>query len=288
MGELSVLLFFMLTGYLFWSQIKAGNYDGNTFFIKRIRRLAPIMLVIIATYSVLDWIVGRLPIPTAQQLLSLPHNFGFGFGKIAASSGDMNDVFTKDTYLRINTTWTLRWEWLFYPCLPLVAALARFGLVTLFAIAVILLLMDPFQIRAGGTDAVCVLAFWLGALSRSLEGFNGTWPAPLFSRSGSVLALLIGIAATGYYLLGDPELVQMSARVSIMVFTIFPVFVYFVVSKRFPDRLAKSCHRSSLWAKSATPSIYGTWASITSWYASCLSCSNSSDHRRHLPSPAWP
>jgi len=238
MGELGVLLFFMLTGHLFWSQIKAGKYDGNSFFIKRIRRLVPIMLVVIATFSFLDWIMGGLPIPTVQQLVSLFRNFGFGFGKVVASTGDVNDVFTKDMYLRINTIWTLRWEWLFYLCLPLVAALARFRYVTVFAIAVVLMFMDPFQITSGGTDAVFVLAFWLGALSRSLEDFSGSWLAPLFTRSGSVLALLIGIAATGYYLLGGPELAQKSVRVPVMVFTIFPVFLYFVVSKRFPDRLA--------------------------------------------------
>lgn len=238
MGELGVLLFFMLTGHLFWSQIKAGKYDGNSFFIKRIRRLVPIMLVVITTFSVLDWIMGNLPIPKAEQLVSLFRNFGFGFGKVVASTGDVNDVFTKDMYLRINTIWTLRWEWLFYLCLPLVAALVRFRYVTVFAIAVVLMFMDPFQITGGGTDAVFVLAFWLGALSRSLEDFSRSWLSPLFTRSGSVFALIVGIAVTGCYLLGGPELTQKNVRVPVMVFTIFPVFLYFVVSKRFPDRLS--------------------------------------------------
>lgn len=238
MGELGVLLFFMLTGHLFWSQIKAGKYNGNTFFVKRIRRLVPIMLVVIFTFSILDWIMGGFPIPSTQQWLSLFRNFGFGFGKVVASTGDVNDVFTKDMYLRINTIWTLRWEWMFYLCLPLVAALARFRYVTIFALAVVLLLMDPTQIATGGTDAVFVLAFWLGALSRSLEDFREGWLAALFSRWGSLIALTLGIAATGYYLLGGTELTQKSVRVPIMIFTIFPVFLYFVASKRFPERMA--------------------------------------------------
>jgi len=278
MGEVGVLLFFMLTGHLFWSQIKAGKFDGNSFFIKRIRRLVPIMLVVIATYTLLDWILGGFPIPSAQQWLSLVRNFGFGFGKVVASTGDVNDVFTKDMYLRINTIWTLRWEWMFYICLPLVAALATLRNVTIFAIAIILMFMDPFQIASGGTDAVFVLAFWLGALSRSMEELSDGWLAMLFSRWGSNLLLVIGLAATGYYLLGGTELIQKNVRVPILIFVTFPVFFYFVASKRFSNRLSwsplqlvgKVSYSFYLCISESTSSWFASWRHSSSNLNQCM------------------
>lgn len=236
MGEIGVLLFFMLTGHLFWGQIKAGKFDGNTFFIKRIRRLFPIMVVVIATFTLLDWIKAGFVFPSASQLLAGFRNFGFAFGKVVNSVGDVNDVFTKDMYLRINNIWTLRWEWLFYLCMPLLAALGSFPKVTAFAIAIILLFMDPFQILQGSTDAVFVLAFWLGGMSRSLEDFRATRLAILFSRKVSSCLLLLGILATGAYLFGG-ELSQKNVRVPVLIFLVFPIFFYFVASKHFPDRL---------------------------------------------------
>lgn len=236
MGEIGVLLFFMLTGHLFWGQIRAGKFDGNTFFLKRIRRLVPIMLVVMATFLVLDWLQGGLPLPSPQQLLAAFRNFGFGFGKVVNSVGDVNDVFNKDMYLRINTIWTLRWEWMFYLMMPVLATLGSLPKVTGFAVVLILMFMDPFNILQGGTDAVFILAFWLGGLSSSMEDLKNTSLKFLFSRSVSSALLLFGILATGAYLFGG-ELSQKNVRVPILIFLVFPIFFYFVASKNYADRL---------------------------------------------------
>ncbi|SEL45794.1 Peptidoglycan/LPS O-acetylase OafA/YrhL, contains acyltransferase and SGNH-hydrolase domains [Pseudomonas sp. NFIX51] len=236
MGEIGVLLFFMLTGHLFWGQIKAGKFDGNTFFIKRIRRLVPIMMVVIATFLLLDWVRAGFPVPSISQLIAGFRNFGFGFGKVLNSTGDVNDVFSKDMYLRINTIWTLRWEWMFYLFMPLLATLGSLPKVTALAVTIILMFMDPFSIMQGGTDAVFIMAFWLGALSRSMEDYRNGVLSFLFSRHVSSCLLLLGVLATGVYLFGG-ELSQKNVRVPIMILTVFPVFFYFVASKYHPDRL---------------------------------------------------
>lgn len=236
MGEVGVLLFFMLTGYLFWGQIQNGRYDAATFFKKRIYRLAPIMLVFITVVTALDWIGAGFPVPGHTQLLALLRNYGFGFGQVVNSIGNVNDVFSQDMYLRINNIWTLRWEWMFYLAVPLLATLGRFRNTTFFAVFLIILFMDPFRIMDGVTDIVFVMAFWFGALSFELEKFKDRGLQLLFSRGVSNAVVAVAVFGVFYYLLHG-ELSQKNIRIPILIFLVFPIFLYFVISQKYADRL---------------------------------------------------
>jgi len=230
MGEIGVLLFFMLTGHLFWGQIKAGAYKAESFFYKRACRLVPAMFVMISCVMLLDWVTHGLSLPNKDQLIALIRNYGFGFGNVVNSVGNVNDVFSKDMFLRINNIWTLRWEWLFYFVLPLLATLKRFSLVTLFSLFVIILFMQPFQIMTGTTDIVFIAAFWLGALTAELEGKREGLLKRLFTRISGYIMLIAGVSLTLFYLFQTP-LTQKNVRVPIMIFTVFPVFFFFVINK---------------------------------------------------------
>ncbi|UKY37915.1 acyltransferase family protein [Pantoea dispersa] len=230
MGEIGVLLFFMLTGHLFWGQIKAGAFKAESFFYKRASRLVPSMFVMISCVMLLDWVTHGLSPPNKDQMLALIRNYGFGFGSVINSVGDVNDVFSKDMFLRINNIWTLRWEWLFYFVLPLLATLKRFSLVTLFSLFVIILFMQPFQIMTGTTDIVFIAAFWLGALTAELEGKREGLLRILFTRISGYIMLIAGVSLTLFYLFQTP-LTQKNVRVPIMIFTVFPVFFSFVINK---------------------------------------------------------
>ncbi|KAF0853696.1 acyltransferase family protein [Pantoea dispersa] len=230
MGEIGVLLFFMLTGHLFWGQIKAGAYKAESFFYKRACRLVPAMFVMISCVMLLDWGTHGLSLPNKDQLIALIRNYGFGFGSVVNSVGNVNDVFSKDMFLRINNIWTLRWEWLFYFVLPLLATLKRFSLVTLFSLFVIILFMQPFQIMTGTTDIVFIAAFWLGALTAELEGKREGLLRILFTRISGYIMLIAGVSLTLFYLFQTP-LTQKNVRVPIMIFTVFPVFFFFVINK---------------------------------------------------------
>ncbi|MDT8850941.1 acyltransferase [Pantoea dispersa] len=230
MGEIGVLLFFMLTGHLFWGQIKAGAYKAENFFYKRACRLVPAMFVMISCVMLLDWVTHGLSLPNKDQLIALIRNYGFGFGSVVNSVGNVNDVFSKDMFLRINNIWTLRWEWLFYFVLPLLATLKRFSLVTLFSLFVLILFMQPFQIMTGTTDIVFIAAFWLGALTAELEGKREGHLRVLFTRISGYIMLIAGVSLTLFYLFQTP-LTQKNVRVPIMIFTVFPVFFFFVINK---------------------------------------------------------
>lgn len=188
------------------------------------------MFVMITVVMLLDWLFSGFMIPNKDQFIALIRNYGFGFGKVVNSIGDVNDVFSKDMYLRINNIWTLRWEWMFYFVLPLLATLNRFSLVTLFSLFVIILFMQPFQIITGTTDIVFVGAFWLGAVCVELEKYRENSLRVIFNKSSSYLILTLGILLTLLYLLQLP-LQQKNVRIPIIIFTVFPIFFFFVANK---------------------------------------------------------
>lgn len=229
-GEIGVLLFFMLTGHLFWGQIKSGAFKAEGFFYKRACRLVPAMFFMITIVMFLDWASHGFKIPNHDQLIALVRNYGFGFGSVVNSVGDVNDVFSKDMYLRINNIWTLRWEWLFYFILPLLATFKKFSFATLFSIFVIILFMQPFQVMTGTTDIVFIMAFWFGALSVELERYRESLLKILFKQKVAYFLLCGGLIVTLCYLFQLP-LQRKNVRVPIMIFCIFPIFLFFVIQK---------------------------------------------------------
>lgn len=187
MGDLGVIIFFMLTGFLFWGQILSGRFSLNSFFPKRIRRLVPLCVFVVGLVTVLDWIGAGFVLPTTHQLHLAIRNFGFGFMPVT-------DVFGPDMYLRINTIWSLRWEWCFYFVLPLFAVKPRYWVMTLGAAFIIVLFYEVKDLWEGReTEACFVVAFWLGAMGNAIGpgGALQKWLTPKV-RIGVVLALLTG------------------------------------------------------------------------------------------------
>jgi peptidoglycan/LPS O-acetylase OafA/YrhL len=119
LGQTAVTLFFMITGFLFFSKLmdsKTRPVDWTKLYISRFFRLTPLYLVVIGTMlltiAVLsDWQL-REPIP---QLI-------YGIARWLAFLGgpDLNGV-TQTWIITAGATWTLKYEWVFYLMLPLFA-----------------------------------------------------------------------------------------------------------------------------------------------------------------------
>ena len=236
MGEVGVLLFFMLTGHLFWNQIRNGKYHPGVFFRKRVMRLVPIYVVVITTFTLLDWVGAGFPVPNLFQLLSIIKNYGFGFSSVMNSTGNVNDVFSKDMFLRINSIWTLKWEWLFYITIPLLAFFERFRYVTIFSVAISCFFYNPLNILSGETDIVFIMAFWFGALTVEIEKRRTGSFKFIYGKTQSIAVLFAGVAMLFYYLFGG-DIEQKNIRVPYMLLCVFPVFLFFVISKEIPGRV---------------------------------------------------
>jgi peptidoglycan/LPS O-acetylase OafA/YrhL len=123
LGAAAVALFFMVSAYLFWGRVSRarGPIDWTNFFRGRLYRLAPmygfsvaILLLIVAVDSGFT-----LRVSPRELGIQVFHWFSFAFLK----ADDINGV--KDTYTILSVLWSLRFEWILYCSLPLLALVWR-------------------------------------------------------------------------------------------------------------------------------------------------------------------
>jgi peptidoglycan/LPS O-acetylase OafA/YrhL len=113
LGTLSVAVFFMITGFLFWGRMfrAHGKIDFLSLYINRLFRIAPvyllaISLMVLIVFARTDFVL-RQPIPdllsaigewAALGLLQWPDFNGYGGAALILAG----------------VTWSLKWEWYFY------------------------------------------------------------------------------------------------------------------------------------------------------------------------------
>ena len=123
LGESSVTLFFMITGFLFSSKLlnsRKTSVDWLKLYVFRLLRLVPLYLVVIfimfLTVALLS--EGELREPANELIKNLACWLVF-------LQPDLNDV-TATSIILAGVTWTLLYEWVFYLALPLLSLI--FGL----------------------------------------------------------------------------------------------------------------------------------------------------------------
>ncbi|MEO8036830.1 MAG: acyltransferase [Acidobacteriota bacterium] len=126
-GQVGVSLFFMITGFLFWSKGLAGTLDVSRFLEARVRRLVPMYVVSVLAVFLIVFVLTGAQLRVAPNLLlrQLLAWLSFGFLPTPNING-LNDTFAIN-----NVYWTLAFEWGFYLALPLCLVFARgwrFGL----------------------------------------------------------------------------------------------------------------------------------------------------------------
>ncbi|MGC3975273.1 MAG: acyltransferase [Nitrospira sp.] len=183
LGQGSVTLFFMITGFLFWSKLLDGRQqpiDWSRLYLSRALRLGPLYLVAVACVLLVSF--GRAGFQlreapavvaeqTAQWLL-------FTIPGISSING-----FTETVPLA-GAVWSLPYEWLFYAWLPLAAFCLRTSppvhwVIGSLAAVVVLVIVMP-QVRfpmlyafAGGIAAAGLVR--IAAIQMMLA--RGVWGA---------------------------------------------------------------------------------------------------------------
>jgi peptidoglycan/LPS O-acetylase OafA/YrhL len=125
LGDGSVVVFFMITAFLFFSKLinaKSSGIDWGRLFVARFLRLAPLYLVFMLLFFALvaylsDW---KLNDPVSVVMGDALQWLGFRMLGAPEING-VDDV--SSTVAGI--TWTLSFEWFFYLSLPLLALLVR-------------------------------------------------------------------------------------------------------------------------------------------------------------------
>ena len=119
-GEISVVLFFMITGFLFSSKLINQNLKTNwiELFTSRILRVYPAFIFLSFFQIVLIFFIGNFTIhePTITILKEIIIWLGFSIIDYLPING------FKDTNLiTANVLWTIRYEWVFYFSLPILS-----------------------------------------------------------------------------------------------------------------------------------------------------------------------
>ncbi|MCW5797830.1 MAG: acyltransferase [Nitrospira sp.] len=183
LGQGSVTLFFMITGFLFWSKLLDGRrqpIDWTRLYLSRVLRLGPLYLVAVACVLLMSF--GRAgfhlreaPAVVAEQTVQW---LLFTIPGIVPVNG-----FTETVPLA-GAVWSLPYEWLFYAWLPLAAFCLRTSppihWVIVSVVAVMILVMVMPQIRfpmlyafAGGIAAAGLVR--IAAIRMMLA--RGVWGA---------------------------------------------------------------------------------------------------------------
>lgn len=206
LGQVGVSLFFMVTGYLFWTKcIRArGLPPWRSLYIGRIFRIGPLYGVAVA--AMLAIVFARTGFALHEPRAALIRHLvawsllGYRFGP------DVNGYDQTFTILA-GVTWTLHYEWLFYASLVLTALLARAPRTHLalpllgLAIGVALTFAGRGGVHSPAPDFVILALFSAGMLAASLQQ-AGLGPT-LGDRTASVivlglLAVLFTTASTAY------------------------------------------------------------------------------------------
>ncbi|MBV8092031.1 MAG: acyltransferase [Acetobacteraceae bacterium] len=123
LGQVGVALFFMVTGYLFWSQVVAvaGRPAWLRLYVGRVFRIGPLYLAAVAimlatVFAETGW---RLKVPAGQLASQIGAWLALGFMTERQVNGYSGEN------IMVGVTWTLRYEWIFYLSLPLLALAAR-------------------------------------------------------------------------------------------------------------------------------------------------------------------
>lgn len=151
LGPAAVAIFFMITGYLFWSRLlaKADSVNWAELYVNRFFRIYPLYLFLIASYFavVLCRVHFEIDQPFKQTVFQIGQWLALGVVKNPTPFLNMDAAMSV-----VGPVWSLRYEWLFYASLPILSIFARLGRpVALTASALFLvlavdgLIAEPFR-----------------------------------------------------------------------------------------------------------------------------------------------
>lgn len=195
LGQSGVILFFMVTGYLFWNKAieTGGSLDWLSLYTGRIFRIGP--MYFLATFVMLVIVFWKTGFTLHEPLITIWHQIAplalFGY----FTPGPEINTYASPGLILAGVTWTLHFEWIFYLLLPLSAIFARKSSwhITYTTSGFVLLLL--LIARQPSVPSVGFGAFYAGMLAASLRAQSlSVSPAPTAQRlTSGIVILLLGL-----------------------------------------------------------------------------------------------
>ncbi|MGH9141237.1 MAG: acyltransferase family protein [Vicinamibacterales bacterium] len=166
-GQSSVAIFFMITGFLFWSKVLDARdtaIDWRRLYVSRVLRLAPLFALFVA----LLWVIA-LATNGFHLRISVPRAAVQTLQWMTFTVAGMPDLNFAPTSLVGGPAWSLPYEWWFYLSLPLTGVLVGLRPTRLWLILGL----------AGAVGG----AWWVGS--------RGSWPIAATFLGGIASAFLV-------------------------------------------------------------------------------------------------
>jgi peptidoglycan/LPS O-acetylase OafA/YrhL len=189
LGPAPVALFFMLTGFLFWSKALHGHRaEPMKLWVGRVRRIVPMYLFAgLVTLSMFAALQSGIANPFEDWVSDLISVVSGGFVEFPLWRNQIHSI-----PLNAGVTWTLQYEWYFYLALPVLALRATPQATVVMAVVCACL-------AASNTVAgIAWFNFSLGMLAAVIRS-RGTVPAWVRGVPG----LLLCVACVGLLGLGS-------------------------------------------------------------------------------------
>lgn len=197
-GQSGVALFFMISGFLFFSKLIDGRkraIDWGALFVSRVLRLTPLYLF---TVLLLVVVILYLPGGVREPIGTLSRGVMRWVGFTVMGAPDLNGI--ENTWRIVaGVTWSLPYEWFFYLSLPLLALSVRvvppapyvlLGIATLIALIAWGPQLQHLASFLGGIVAACMVRW---TAFRQFAVTTASSVLCLFS-----LALAVGLFPTAY------------------------------------------------------------------------------------------
>jgi peptidoglycan/LPS O-acetylase OafA/YrhL len=192
LGPAGVSMFFMITGYLFYSQLlrEKGRPNWKKLYVGRIFRIIPLywFAVALVLFGVAVHTRGHLNVSPIQLILEIVRwSMGALFPEAPINASDF--VYRITLYV----TWTLRYEWFFYLSLLALAIPARWRWSGLLFPPVFLCLALLHEVFAANppTPWICVALFLIGMSTAALRNSYPNLKLQPIPASIAAVALII-------------------------------------------------------------------------------------------------
>lgn len=245
LGQVPVAIFFSITGFLFWQKLihTNGQLPFVPFIVSRIKRIAPAYTLVSLLIILTIMFMSRLTLHVSLiQFLREIITFIFSLGALEVSS--INTI--NPGLIGAGVFWTLRYEWKFYLCLPLIAYIFKHKrALTIFYIVLLGYILFRFLFKYH--QMPIGLLFLPGILCALLVNANIDFNKILSHQAFILLGLL---ALTSIFIFSS----SMYTYLSLLLLTIFFVSLVFLSSKSSVNKILTS--KSFLMLGQASYSVY--------------------------------
>ena len=192
-GQSSVVLFFMITGFLFCSKLIQGRSEPinwSRLYVSRFFRIVPLyiffLLVLFTVVAILSDFTLMEPLHSliAHGMTYLPAGL--------LGTPDINKV-NRTALIFSDVTWILKWEWCFYFSLPILAIFIRskpplFYVLTSVIIIVLGHYLLDFNLKS-------YIRYFSGGILAAFLARNDSFRSSVSGSTGAVIVLLCIVAS---------------------------------------------------------------------------------------------